>query len=195
MGNLLKKVTEKKDSKKKAENIIFFVVVLIVTLIIINTIWSKDKKTNENTNKNEILQEKAFANNQTQKQELEEKLENILSTIKGVGKVSVFVNYSESSSVVAMYDESTTTSTTEEGDSSGGTRNVTETQVQKDVIFSEDSGKKEPVTQKTTMPTIQGAIITAEGGSDVKIKTDIISAVEAVTGLAVNKIQVFEMKR
>ena len=67
MGNLLKKVTEKKDSKKKAENIIFFVVVLIVTLIIINTIWSKDKKTNENTNKNEILQEKAFANNQTQK--------------------------------------------------------------------------------------------------------------------------------
>lgn len=195
MGNLLKKVTEKKDSKKKAENIIFFVVVLIVTLIIINTIWSKDKKTNENTNKNEILQEKAFANNQTQKQELEEKLENILSKIKGVGKVSVFVNYSESSSVVAMYDESTTTSTTEEGDSSGGTRNVTETQVQKDVIFSEDSGKKEPVTQKTTMPTIQGAIITAEGGSDAKIKTDIISAVEAVTGLAVNKIQVFEMKR
>lgn len=195
MGNLLKKVTEKKDSKKKAENIIFFVMVLIVTLIIINTIWSKDKKTNENTNKNEILQEKVLANNQTQKQELEEKLENILGTIKGVGKVSVFINYSESSSVVAMYDESTTTSTTEEGDSSGGTRNVTETQVQKDVVFSEDSGKKEPVTQKTTMPTIQGAIITAEGGSDAKIKTDIISAVEAVTGLAVDKIQVFEMKR
>ena len=70
MGNLLKKVTEKKDSKKKAENIIFFVVVLIVTLIIINTIFSIDKKTNENTNKNDLLQENSFANNLTQIQEL-----------------------------------------------------------------------------------------------------------------------------
>ena len=43
------------------------------------------------------------------------------------------------------------------------------------------------------MPTVEGAIITAQGVSDATVKTNIISAVEAVTGIATHKIQVFEM--
>ncbi len=42
------------------------------------------------------------------------------------------------------------------------------------------------------MPTIQGAIITAEGAKDANVKTNIINAVGAVTGLSIDKIQVFE---
>ena len=44
------------------------------------------------------------------------------------------------------------------------------------------------------MPVIEGAIITAQGATDANIKTSIVQAVEAVTGLATYKIQVFEMK-
>ena len=94
--------------------------------------------------------------------------------------------------MVPLYNESTTTSSTEEGDSGGGTRNVTETESKKDVVFSENSGQKQPVTEKTVMPTIQGAIITAEGAKDANVKTNIINAVGAVTGLSIDKIQVFE---
>lgn len=43
------------------------------------------------------------------------------------------------------------------------------------------------------MPKIEGAIITAQGASNIDVKTNIIQAVEAVTGLATHKIQVFEM--
>ena len=118
----------------------------------------------------------------------------ILSTIKNVGKVKVLINYSESSSLVPLYNESTTTSSTEEGDTSGGTRNVTETETKKDVVFSEKSGNKDPVTQKTIMPTIQGAIVTAEGAGNATVKTNIINAVGAVTGLSIDKIQVFELE-
>ena len=50
--------------------------------------------------------------------DLQKQLEKILSTIKGVGKVNVFISYSESSKTIAMYDEKTTTSSTEETDSS-----------------------------------------------------------------------------
>ena len=74
----------------------------------------------------------------------------------------------------------------------GGIRNVTETEVQKEVVFSENSNIKEPVTQKTTMPIVQGAIVTAEGAEDATIKTNIINAVQAATGLSLDKIQVFE---
>ena len=144
-------------------------------------------------NKNNSSEVLALNNNSTTKVELEERLESILSTIKNVGKVNAFVNYSESSSVVPLYDESTTTSTTTEGDSEGGTRNTVETESQKEIVFTEKSGIKDPIIQKTIMPVIEGAVITAEGAGDAGGKTNIISAVQAVTGLSIDRIQVFEL--
>ena len=199
MSGFLRKLTSKEgenQNKKKIENLVFLIIILIVTIIIINAIWKKDENSNNTTQYTNSLSGKVLADNSkdevSNQTELETKLENILSTIKNVGKVNVLINYSESSSLVPLYNESTTTSSTEEGDSGGGTRNVTETESKKDVVFSENSGQKQPVTEKTVMPTIQGAIITAEGAKDANVKTNIINAVGAVTGLSIDKIQVFE---
>ena len=199
MNGFLRKLTSKEgenQNKKKIENLVFLIIILIVTIIIINAIWKKDENSNNTTKDTNSLSGKVLADNSKEESayqtELETKLENILSTIKNVGKVNVLINYSESSSLVPLYNESTTTSSTEEGDSGGGTRNVTETENKKDVVFSENSGQKQPVTEKTVMPTIQGAIITAEGAKDANVKTNIINAVGAVTGLSIDKIQVFE---
>ena len=141
MGNLLKSLKSKEDnnnSKKKIENIVFLIIILVVTLIIINTIWrddasNKENKQNTNTSTKETLADEN-QNNDT-KTELEGKLEKILGTIKNVGRVNVLINYAESSSLVPLYNESTTTSSTEEGDSSGGTRNVTETETKNPLFF------------------------------------------------------------
>ena len=199
MSGFLKKLTSKEgenQNKKKIENMVFLIIILIVTIITINVIWKKDENSNNTTKDTNSLSGKILADNSKEdnsnQTELETRLENILSTIKNVGKVNVLINYSESSSLVPLYNESTTTSSTEEGDSGGGTRNVTETENKKDVVFSESSGQKQPVTEKTVMPTIQGAIITAEGAKDANVKTNIINAVGAVTGLSIDKIQVFE---
>lgn len=199
MNGFLRKLTSKEgenQNKKKIENLVFLIIILIVTIIIINAIWKKDEISNNTTKDTNSLSGKILADNSkdevSNQTELETKLENILSTIKNVGKVNVLINYSESSSLVPLYNESTTTSSTEEGDSGGGTRNVTETESKKDIVFSESSGQKQPVTEKTVMPTIQGAIITAEGAKDANVKTNIINAVGAVTGLSIDKIQVFE---
>lgn len=127
--------------------------------------------------------------------ELEKRLEEILSNINGVGKVKVLITYSESSQVVAMYDETSKTSNTKESDSTGGTRDIQQNDTTKSVIFKEDNGEKIPVTQKVVNPLIEGAIVTAVGASNPTIKTNIIQAVEAATGLATHKIQVFEMSK
>lgn len=185
-----------KNDKKKIENIIFLIIVLIITIILINAILGKSDETIEEKNKqNDIYKTLAkVGSNETSSNDLKTGLETILGTIKGVGKVNVFINYSETSSTQAMYDETTTTSTTEETDSSGGIRNVISTETQREVIYSEESGDKKPVTEKVRMPTIQGAIITAEGASNSSVKTNIVNAVQAATGLSIDKIQVFEMK-
>ena len=129
----------------------------------------------------------------TQSDDLAEQLELILSKIHGVGDVNVFVNYSQTSEVVAMYNETTKTSNTEENDTSGGIRKIQETDSQKDIIYQEQNGEKTPITQKVIQPKVEGAIITAKGAGNTEIKANIIQAVEAVTGLATHKIQVFEM--
>lgn len=204
LKNLINKEDEENqgNNKKKIENLVFFIIILIITIVIINIILNGDKK---NTNKEENstqkkLAESSFSQNvieensiSGEKKELKENLETILSKIQGVGEVNVFINYSESSEVVAMYNENSKVSTTEENDTSGGTRKIQETDTRKDIIYKEENGEKVPITKKVIEPKVEGAIITAKGANNVETKTNIIQAVEAVTGLPTHKIQVFEM--
>ncbi len=200
--NKLKEIIKSDDSdennKKKIENLVFFVILLIATIVMINYIWN-GRKTSNKTLTNTAGKQLAMTDNSSStsikdSENLEQKLESILSQIQGVGEVQVFINYSESSETVAMYNENTKTSTTEETDTSGGTRKVESTDSQKELVYQEENGEKAPIIQKTVQPKIEGAIITAKGASNATVKTNIVQAVEAATGLATHKIQVFEMK-
>ncbi len=201
LKNLLKPKEEGEqdgNDKRKIENLVFFVVILIITVVVINIIWNGNKVTNhQDTNDTTKTLAKNndtnIENEENTTDNLEQKLKNILSKIQGVGSVEVCLNYSESSEVVAMYNENSKTSTTEESDTSGGNRKVQSTDTQKDIIYKEDNGQKTPITQKIIKPKIEGAIITAKGVDNATVKSNVIQAVEAVTGLATHKIQVFEM--
>ena len=112
-----------KSNKRKLENLVVLVVILIITVIVINVILNDGKtKSKETTDKvlakiNEV-NGNTLSNNveASQNLNLEEKLENILQCIEGVGKVKVLLTYSESSTTLAMYNEDTTKSDTEETD-------------------------------------------------------------------------------
>lgn len=189
------------NDKKKIENLVFFVVILIITIIAINLILNGNKETNKqenNLDNKKLATVTKTSNNSNElntniQGDLETKLENILSKIEGVGEVKVCVNYSQSSELIAMYNENSRTSTTEETDTSGGNRKIEETDIQKDIIYEENDGQKTPITQKIIQPKLEGAIITAKGANNLTTKTNIIQAVEAATGLATHKIQVFQM--
>lgn len=191
------KIKEGENSKKKIENLAVFIIILIITIIIINVIWNGDNdKEKEGQSTDKIL---AKANNnedsniEKTQNELEERLENILENIKGVGKVKVLLTYSQSSQTMAMYNEDSTKNDTQETDTQGGNRNISQYSTKKEVIYQEIDGKKVPVTQSIIEPKIEGAIVTAVGAQNSNIKTNIIQAIEAATGLATHKIQVFEM--
>ena len=207
-GDKLKKLINKNKEEgqetsdnKKIENLVFFIVILIITIVIINIIWNGNKQTNKQdantTSKKLALQSDNIIQdeqaNNVNNDNIETRLEAILSKIEGVGEVKVFINYCESSEVIAMYNENSKVSNTEENDTSGGTRKVQSTDIQKDIIYKEENGEKTPITQKIVQPKVEGAIITAKGANNATAKTNIIQAVEAVTGLATHKIQVFEM--
>jgi len=183
------------NNKKTIENLVVFVIVLIVTVVMINYIWN-DKNVTKSKNQNEVTT-KVLASEENDSDisndDMESKLKNILSKIKGVGNVEVVITYSQTSEIVPMYNEDSSQKSTEETDSGGGSRVVNEVTNKKDIVYEENNGVKTPITKSIINPTIEGAIITAQGAENAQTKANIIQAVEAATGLATHKIQVFEM--
>ena len=184
---------------------IAFAIFLIVTIIFINYIWKDDNKnsnktnpdtggTNTTVNAQTLAQTTTAVNRNEDGNDLESQIENILKKLEGVSDVSVLITYEETNKVVPMYNEENQESTTEEEDTQGGIRVINESTSKKEIIYEESNGEKTVVTSKVVTPEIKGAVIMAKGASNTSVKSNIILAVEAATGLPTHKIQVFEMK-
>lgn len=185
----------KKDDKGKIESMIFLIILAIITIVIIKIIIKKP--INDKTNKNDIKQmakENVNINTQIEsKNEIENKLEKILSKLDGVGQVNVMITYSKAEEIEPVYNENSKEEITQENDKQGGVRTINQQESNKEVIYEEINGEKQLVTKSVYSPKIEGAIVIAQGGDNINIKTNIIQAVEAVTGLSTHKIQVFDM--
>ena len=169
------------------------VVLLVIVIISINFIWKDDKKkSNKNTDVTGSVLAQSNNMNSTDviDDNLEKRLEEILSKISGVGDVKVLITYAQTSKVNPVYNENYDESITEEEDTSGGKRTVSSSSNQKEVVSSDNN---EIVTMSITSPQIQGAVVIAKGASNSSVKSNIVQAVEAATGLSTYKIQVFEM--
>ncbi len=135
-----------KDKSKKTENLIAFLVILVITLIIMNNIIKEDDtKKSKDVSGTELVS--SGVQNHEMSTDLEKRLESILSKIDGVGKVSVLVTYSQSNTVIPMYNESMSKSVTEETDTSGGVRTIQSEDSEKSVVTGSDSN---PVTRKNS---------------------------------------------
>lgn len=170
-----------KDKKRRTENLILLVVLLVVILIAINYIFTDDNSNSTNTSPNIINNKEANVNININKTEddLEERLEIILSQISGISDVSVVLSYSKDTTQNVVYN------TTEEQDENGKI-------LEKQVAYNEQGGNKTAIVESIDMPVVEGAIVVAKGASSVDIKSRIASAISSVTNLPVYKVQVFE---
>lgn len=114
--------------------------------------------------------------------DLEQRLENILSNVKGAGNVRVMITYKAGSEKIIAYN---TDKESENKDSGFATNEKNE------IALSNDS----PVVLKETYPEIEGLLIVAQGGENIKVKNNLISASMALLPIEVNKIEVLAMKK
>ena len=103
--NLFGKKEGEVGNKRKVENLVVFIIILIITIIVINVIWNDDNNESNNSD-DKVDQNKKLAettqvsdngensNNSITTSELVTDLEEILSSISGVGEVKVMVTYS-----------------------------------------------------------------------------------------------------
>lgn len=112
---------------------------------------------------------------------VEEKLEQILSQIRGVGKVRVLITEQTGSETVYQVDEDRT-----EGNGS--------LRLKKETVIVSGGGIQSGLIQTVTPPTYLGAIIVCQGAGSPEVRLAVTNAVSAVTGIGMDRISVLEMK-
>ena len=123
---------------------------------------------------------------------LEQRLEDILSHVDGVGQVEVMIVLKSSEEKVWRVDRDNSYSITQETDQNGGSRRVESQAVTENTILSGQTGKEEPLLAKEMKPEISGVIISAEGGKSPQVQAEISAAVEALFDVPSHKIKVLK---
>lgn len=172
-----------KDKNKRVENLIFLLILLVILLISTKYIFSSNSTSSVN-NKIDNKEEQELVNTSSTNEtaeDLESKLENILTKISGISEVSVVLTYSKDTTATPIYNISE-----EEKEGSKTT--------EKSVAYNEESGKKTAIIESIEMPQVEGAIVVAKGASNTEMKSRIATAVSTVTNVPAYKVQVFESK-
>lgn len=178
---------------------------LILGLIgaILLVIMMPDESTNESVN---TLNETGSMNGTTVEKDgrnnaeeyaayLEEKLEDVLGEMEGVGKVRVMITLSDYGEAVVEKDTVDKTNTVNESDSNGGSRNTFEREIQSETVRIENDVGTYPYVGKEILPTIEGIVVVAEGGGNATVVSQISRAAMALFPIEAHKIIVVKMSQ
>ncbi len=128
-----------------------------------------------------------------EEEDLARQIQDIVSTIKGVGKVEVAVKLTTGPEHV--YAKNSTISRTQSTERSGSDEREHVTQNESSQpVTGRLGGTDSVLVERVEAVKVAGCLVVAEGASSSKVKLAIYRAVETLLGVPVNKIQVVPMK-
>ena len=205
---LLEKLTEKLTGGKKLRKDQCLIIILVGVLlcVIALPVRQKDSKSNisniiDDTIDNHISTDMGNAYPETADEASsyagywEDKLEDALKDVDGVGKVKVLINLKESEQKVVEKDGPEEYSETAETDAAGGNRTIGETRVEKNTIYTtDDRGQNVPYVVMTIAPTVEGVVVIAQGAGQQSVQENIIESIQVLFDIDANKIKIVKMK-
>ncbi len=117
--------------------------------------------------------------------ELEARLEEILSMVEGAGQVRVLLSPETSGERVLARDDR---GSMEEG--GGETRREWE----RSAVIVSGSGQEEAVESVYRYPVYRGAVIAAEGADSAAVRLALLNAVKAATGLTADAVEIVKLR-
>ena len=200
MGTLSKMI-EKYGLGKwfKRDNLLILVLVGILMVIIVLPVEEKEEEV-----KGDLMQEMqpeqqvatVVAENESYEYAsyLEQELEDILSQVKGVGKVAVMITLEGSGELIVHQDETVVSNDTTETDSQGGNRTVYQNDMQGKTVYEKNEQGESPYVVQTKLPKVSGVLIVAQGAGDGSIKKSIAQIAEALLDVEAHKVTVVAME-
>ncbi len=125
--------------------------------------------------------------------QMEERLEEVLEQMEGVGKVKVMITVSDAGECVVEKDRISENTITAETDSTGGNRSISETGDEEKTIYVKTGEETYPYIQKQKMPTVEGVVVVAEGGDKSRVAANISESVKALLPVEAHRIKVVKM--
>ena len=135
-----------------------------------------------------MVEEEKTAEQSDYFQKTEDRLEKILSGIKGAGKVEVMIYYNNMGKKVVASDSKEKSEISERGSEGKGYESA-DTLEKSTVLYGKGSEEKPFVTEEK-LPEASGVLVLAEGAGNEKIRFEIFEAVRALLGVPANRIMV-----
>lgn len=176
-----------------------FIAGILLILLSLPGFFNNDDKKTEDTPINEILEHQNETNMTSYNsnmyiEEMENKLENILRKVNGIGEVEVMITLKASKEQVTLKDSPYTQEGLNEEDGEGGNRtNNSISREESTVLVTNENGVTVPYIIQEREPEIEGVVVIAEGGDNAMIIKDIMEAAEVLFDVPVHKVKVMKM--
>ncbi|MBM6828082.1 hypothetical protein H9X85_00375 [Anaerotignum lactatifermentans] len=121
-----------------------------------------------------------------EEKDIQQEMEEILSTVAGAGKVRVMVTYRSGAEQVLATEErrEESSKTTEES-----------IQTERTVVLADNGDGQSPIVLTEQSPVVEGVVIVAEGGEDPVVCGRLTEAAQALLDIPSHKIAVLKMKQ
>lgn len=127
--------------------------------------------------------------------EMENKLENILRKVSGIGEVEVMITLKASKEQIPLKDKPSTQESLNEVDREGGSRTNNNVQQEDNtVLYTDEDGNSVPYIIQELEPEIEGVVVIAEGGDNAELIMDIMDAAEVLFDVPAHKVKVMKMR-
>lgn len=122
--------------------------------------------------------------------ELCERVQRIVSLIKGVGALDVTVTLENSIEYIYTKEEKSDSNVQNDGDEGVSKSASSE---EKLILVEDANGRKTALLQKMILPAVRGVVVVCDGGDDPQVVNAVTEAVK--TALGIRSTQVFVAKR
>ncbi len=190
--NFLKELFQP-ENKKTRMNLFTIFAVGILLLLLGDTFFAKKgdevQAIPDNQKESQVQVESVNEDN------LEERLQKILSQVDGAGQVQVMITLRSGSESIVAQEEKKEDNHTEEKATQGITKTSDITKQENTVVMLEDGkGNKTPFVVKETVPQVEGVVIVAQGGGNATVCNAITAAAQALLDVPAHKIAILKMK-
>ncbi len=182
--------------KKPGKDQILILLLAGVLLLVIALPAEEEKEPEDRSDSAEqqIQESSRIPAQQEERQELENRLQELLCQVQGIGKTQVMITLKSDGKKIVEKDKEQSQdgaeSTAEGGNGSGlSVRSSESTVYQRD-----GSGAEIPYVSEQQAPEIAGVLVVAQGGGDASAAKEITEAVMALFGVEAHKIKVMKME-
>ncbi|MBQ8633303.1 MAG: stage III sporulation protein AG [Lachnospiraceae bacterium] len=169
----------------------------ICCLVIVFPMGDEEKEAKEENNNRSMAEQHEMVSVREDAdyiKQQESRLEEILSGVKGVGKVRVMITANRTVQKNVLQDGSREQEQLTETDSAGGTRTSVGEKWEGTTVFYDIEGDSVPYILSETYPEITGVVVIAEGSGTGTVDLDILNAVQVLFDVPAHKIKIMKMK-